>query len=116
MKYAELDRSDQAECSRQVKKNAEPWTGKEVCYAREIKSKIKPDQDECWPRKKDRKKVGLEAWSALLAGAHTIFLLEREALSTSLLLCLSKIFWQGNSNYLSLLRYAKGCSIMHLKI
>ncbi len=33
---------------------------------------------------------------ALSAGAHTVFLLEREDLGTSLLLCPGKMFSQGN--------------------
>jgi hypothetical protein len=39
---------------------------------------------------------------ALLAGAHTVFLVEREDLGTSLLLCPDKMFRQENKNVISL--------------
>jgi hypothetical protein len=46
---------------------------------------------------------GLAYRLAFSSGAHTIFLLKREDLATSLLLCTRKMFRQGDKNALSLL-------------
>jgi hypothetical protein len=59
-----------------------------------------PYQREVRQREADE---GLAYRLAFSAGAHTIFLLKREDLGTSLLLCPGKMFRQGDKNALSLL-------------
>jgi hypothetical protein len=53
---------------------------------------------------------------SVAGNTHSLFFLEGEALGTSLLLCSIKIFRQGISSYISLLRYRKCYLIMYWKL